>query len=59
MLDVPAGAAGMEIRPIDTMGGREVNDVFFTDCALPVERADRRARATAGRSSWPASTSSG
>jgi isovaleryl-CoA dehydrogenase len=37
MLSVPAGAAGMEIRPIDTMGGREVNDVFFTDCTLPAE----------------------
>jgi isovaleryl-CoA dehydrogenase len=34
MLNVPAGAAGMEIRPIETMGGREVNDVFFTDCTL-------------------------
>jgi isovaleryl-CoA dehydrogenase len=35
MLNVPAGVAGMELRPIDTMGGREVNDVFFTDCVLP------------------------
>jgi isovaleryl-CoA dehydrogenase len=35
MLNVPAGAAGMELHPIDTMGGREVNDVFFTDCVLP------------------------
>ena len=35
MLNVPAGAAGMELRPIDTMGGRDVNDVFFTDCVLP------------------------
>jgi alkylation response protein AidB-like acyl-CoA dehydrogenase len=35
MLNVPAEAAGMEMRPIDTMGGREVNDVFFTDCVLP------------------------
>jgi alkylation response protein AidB-like acyl-CoA dehydrogenase len=34
MLSVPAGAEGMEISPIETMGGREVNDVFFTDCAL-------------------------
>jgi len=34
MLNVPADAAGMELRPIDTMGGREVNDVFFTDCVL-------------------------
>jgi isovaleryl-CoA dehydrogenase len=37
MLNVPAGAAGMEMRPIDTMGGREVNDLFFTDCVLPAE----------------------
>jgi isovaleryl-CoA dehydrogenase len=35
MLNVPAGAAGMETRQIDTLGGRETNDVFFTDCALP------------------------
>ena len=35
MLSVPADAAGVEIRPIDTMGGREVNDVFFTDCLVP------------------------
>ena len=34
MLNVPAGADGMEIRPIETMGGREVNDVYFTDCVL-------------------------
>ena len=37
MLNVPAGAAGMEVRPIDTLGGREVNDLFFTDCAVPAE----------------------
>jgi isovaleryl-CoA dehydrogenase len=37
MLNVPAGAAGMELRPIDTMGGREVSDVFFTDCLLPAD----------------------
>jgi alkylation response protein AidB-like acyl-CoA dehydrogenase len=35
MLSVPSGAAGMEVRPIDTMGGREVNDVFYTDCRVP------------------------
>src|SRR3954466_929259 len=34
MLNVPAGAEGMEIRPIETMGGREVNDVFYSDCAV-------------------------
>jgi isovaleryl-CoA dehydrogenase len=38
MLSVPAGAEGMEVRPIETMGGREVNDVFFTDCCVPADR---------------------
>src|SRR4051794_16493 len=37
MLEVPAGAAGMEVRSIETLGGREVNDLFFTDCVIPVE----------------------
>jgi isovaleryl-CoA dehydrogenase len=37
MLNVPAATPGMEIRPIETMGGRETNDVFFTDCELPAE----------------------
>lgn len=36
LLSVPAGAAGMEIRPIPTMAGpEEVNDIFFTDCFVP------------------------
>lgn len=35
MFNVPAGTSGMEIRRIPTLGGREVNDVFFTDCHLP------------------------
>jgi len=38
MLSVPVGTEGMEIRPIDTMGGEVVNDVFFTDCEVPAER---------------------
>jgi isovaleryl-CoA dehydrogenase len=38
MISVPADAAGIEIRGIETMGGREVNDVFFTDCEVPAER---------------------
>src|SRR6185437_15169474 len=38
MISVPAGADGMEVRGIDTMGGREVNDVFFTDCHVPADR---------------------
>jgi alkylation response protein AidB-like acyl-CoA dehydrogenase len=35
MLEVPLGIDGLEFRGIDTMGGREVNDVFFTDCFVP------------------------
>ncbi len=35
MLWVPKGAEGMEVKPIDTMGGRETNYVYFTDCAVP------------------------
>ncbi|HWJ50698.1 MAG TPA: acyl-CoA dehydrogenase family protein [Solirubrobacteraceae bacterium] len=37
MISIPAGTEGVEIRPIDTMGGRVVNDVFFTDCHVPAE----------------------
>jgi alkylation response protein AidB-like acyl-CoA dehydrogenase len=38
MISVPRHAAGLEIRGIDTMGGREVNDMFFTDYHVPEER---------------------
>jgi isovaleryl-CoA dehydrogenase len=38
MISVPAGVEGLEVRPIETMGGEEVNDVFFTDCQVPAER---------------------
>ncbi len=38
MLSVPADAEGVEIRPIPTMGGEVVNDVFFTDCQVDGER---------------------
>jgi isovaleryl-CoA dehydrogenase len=38
MISVPAGTEGLEVRLIETMGGREVNDVFFTDCRVPAER---------------------
>jgi alkylation response protein AidB-like acyl-CoA dehydrogenase len=38
MISVPAGTPGLEVRPIDTMGGREVNDVFFTDCEVSADR---------------------
>jgi len=38
MISVPADIEGIEIRAIDTLGGREVNDVFFTDCHVPEDR---------------------
>jgi alkylation response protein AidB-like acyl-CoA dehydrogenase len=38
MLDIPAGTDGMEIRGIDTMGGREVNDIFLTDAFVGEDR---------------------
>ncbi len=34
MLWVPSGAEGMEVTPIDTMGGRETNTLFFSDCEV-------------------------
>ena len=38
MLSIPATAAGIEIRGIETMGGRVVNDVFFNDCHVGADR---------------------
>jgi isovaleryl-CoA dehydrogenase len=38
MISVPTDADGIEIRGIETMGGREVNDVFLTDCYVPSDR---------------------
>lgn len=38
MIDVPADAAGVTIRPIPSMGGDEVNDVFFDDVVVPADR---------------------
>ncbi len=38
MISVPRDTPGLEVRGIETMGGREVNDVFFTDCRVPAER---------------------
>jgi isovaleryl-CoA dehydrogenase len=38
MISVPTDAEGIEIRGIETMGGREVNDVFLTDCRVPAGR---------------------
>ncbi|MET9971253.1 acyl-CoA dehydrogenase family protein [Streptomyces sp. NPDC006356] len=32
---VPTDAEGLRINAIDTMGGREVNDLYFTDCFVP------------------------
>lgn len=32
---VPTDIEGLKISGIDTMGGREVNDLYFTDCFLP------------------------
>ena len=37
IFEVPAGSEGVETSRIGTMGGREVNDVFFTDCFIPAE----------------------
>jgi alkylation response protein AidB-like acyl-CoA dehydrogenase len=39
MFQVPTDVDGLRIRGIDTMGGREVNDLYFTDCFLPEESA--------------------
>jgi butyryl-CoA dehydrogenase len=35
MFEIPADTPGLEIRPIATMGGSEVNDLFFTDVHVP------------------------
>ena len=37
MIFVPRGADGMEVQPIDTMGGRETNHLYFSDCEAPGE----------------------
>jgi isovaleryl-CoA dehydrogenase len=37
MFSVPTGSDGLEIRPIPTMGGRIVNDIFLDDCPVPAE----------------------
>jgi butyryl-CoA dehydrogenase len=34
-LEVPADAEGLKIRPIPTMGGSEVNDLYFSDVFVP------------------------
>ncbi|WP_067671472.1 acyl-CoA dehydrogenase family protein [Nocardia miyunensis] len=35
IFEVPRESPGIETRRISTLGGREVNDVFFTDCFVP------------------------
>ena len=35
MLFVPKGAEGMEVVPIETIGGTETNHLYFTDCQVP------------------------
>jgi isovaleryl-CoA dehydrogenase len=37
MISVPREADGVEIRPIETMGGEVVNDVFLTDCHVDAD----------------------
>jgi alkylation response protein AidB-like acyl-CoA dehydrogenase len=38
LLEVPGDAQGVETHRISTMGGREVNDIFFTDCFVADEQ---------------------
>jgi alkylation response protein AidB-like acyl-CoA dehydrogenase len=38
MISVPRGTEGVEIRGIETMGGREVNDIYFTDAHVEADR---------------------
>ena len=38
MFSVPTDAEGIEINPIETMGGKETNDVFLTDCHVDEAR---------------------
>jgi alkylation response protein AidB-like acyl-CoA dehydrogenase len=35
IFEVPADAEGVQTRRISTLGGREVNDVYLTDCFVP------------------------
>jgi alkylation response protein AidB-like acyl-CoA dehydrogenase len=38
MIWVPRDNPGMEVKPIDTLGGRETNYLYFTDCEVPADR---------------------
>jgi alkylation response protein AidB-like acyl-CoA dehydrogenase len=37
MFVVPTDVEGLEMRGIETMGGKEVNDLYFTNCRLPFD----------------------
>jgi alkylation response protein AidB-like acyl-CoA dehydrogenase len=37
MIWVPRDADGMEVKPIDTMGGRDTNHLYFSDCEAPAD----------------------
>lgn len=37
MLEVPTDTPGVEIRPIDNLGGQEINEVFFSDTRVPAD----------------------
>ena len=37
MIWVPREVDGMEVVPIETMGGRETNHLYFTDCVAPAD----------------------
>jgi isovaleryl-CoA dehydrogenase len=37
MIFVPVGTEGMTMEPIDTMGGRETNTVYYSDVEVPEE----------------------
>jgi isovaleryl-CoA dehydrogenase len=37
MIFVPVGTEGMTMEPIDTMGGRETNTVYYNDVEVPAE----------------------
>ena len=38
MIFVPKDTPGMEMQPIDTMGGRETNTLYFNDCEVPADQ---------------------
>ncbi len=38
MFSIPRGTEGMQTSQIDTMGGREVNDIYLTDCFVSDDR---------------------